>query len=158
MLGLPSSALICFSLATVLTACGASNIRPWTVPFPEARVDTVDVEAASLIERLNSHVTNTGLEVARISPEEGFLETRWFDLATRRSRKSGGDPERVVRMRFWADPVMAGRSVLISEVVYLQSLDPSLLPRDAETLAPPDHAGHILMTDILEAVLENSGG
>ena len=158
MLGLPSSALICFSLATVLTACGASNIRPWTVPFPEARVDTVDVEAASLIERLNSHVTNTGLEVTRISPEEGFLETRWFDLATRRSRKSGGDPERVVRMRFWADPVMAGRSVLISEVVYLQSLDPSLLPRDAETLAPPDHAGHILMTDILEAVLENSGG
>ena len=158
MLGLPSSALICFSLATVLTACGASNIRPWTVPFPEARVDTVDVEAASLIERLNSYVTNTGLEVTRISPEEGFLETRWFDLATRRSRKSGGDPERVVRMRFWADPVMPGRSVLISEVVYLQSLDPSLLPRDAETLAPPDHAGHILMTEILEAVLENSGG
>ncbi len=102
-------------------------------------------------------VVAEGIAVARVSPDEGYLESAWFDLGR---GDPGGEravaPNRVVRFRFWADPIDPVRSVLVSEVAVRWTVDPSLPERQREALAPPEHPGQAVLARILDSLRSGS--
>jgi hypothetical protein len=87
-----------------------------------------------------------------VVPNEGYLETRWFDL---RSRVAVADPigdfDQVVKLRFFVDPIGLHTRV-IAESVRRTAWDPSRPPRDLEAMVPPEHPGRLLMDTVLAAV------
>jgi hypothetical protein len=145
--------LVVVGAAALVIACGAAGVRPRFEPFPLAVVDTLPLEAAVLIGALTDAVRAESLAVQRMSTAEGYLETRWFDVVRRRTARAlTGHPYRLVKLRFFADPVGGGRSQLVSEVATRIAVDPSLPERQAEMMAPPDHPGRALLDSVLVAV------
>jgi hypothetical protein len=141
------------ALTLVAIGCGAVNARPYLTPLPEAPVDTVDTEAQDLIGELAALVTAEGLGIRLVSPSEGYLETEWYNVDSRQTvSPSAGDIQRVVLLRFFADPLGRGETRLVSEAVVVRALDPSLPRRENEMMVPPGHPGDTLLQRIRSAV------
>lgn len=138
-------------LAAVSAACGANNVRPLYVPFMDAVVDTISAPPDVVVDSLATVVTLRGFEIARITASEGYLETKWFDLDADRS---GGTytrhPDRVIRLRFFAELGRDSSTVLRSEAAYRPRLDPSLPERQAEAMVPIDHPGDSMLQNVLD--------
>ena len=139
--------------AAVATACGAADVRPFYAPFPEAQIDTIQTAPNSAIEQLNELLIAEGLELHVASPREGFLETEWFNATT----LAGGDgnsmdTEGLVRLRFWADAVRAGVTVVVGEATNRVSVDPSLPIREKEVAVPSDHPAQAILLRVLDAL------
>ena len=141
----------------LLMGCGANNIRPRTRPMVDAELDTVPGVPEVVLDSLRTEVSDRGFEVSRVSLVEGFLETRWFDLENRRT---GGTyarhTDRVIRLRFFADPASNERTVLHSEAVFRRTLDPSVPAGIAEEMVPLNHPGDSLLQQILDTVRTES--
>jgi hypothetical protein len=106
-----------------------------------------------VITEIAGLVTVEGLAIRWNSPIEGYLETEWYDVVARRSGSENTlDPERVVRLRFFADPVRQGETELVSEAVLRHMVDPSLPPRELEVMVPPGHSGDQILRRVLDAV------
>jgi hypothetical protein len=126
-------------------------VRPRERPLPDAEVLIVAPPAAALISVLDSVVRARGMAVAIMTANEGYLETRWYDV-------DAGTPtdepfqrlDRIVRMRFTADPLQ-GRTRLVAECVVRVMWDPGLPERELERIAPEDHPGRVLMRELLLA-------
>lgn len=147
------------AVASGLFGCGASGMRPRYAPLPRAEVDSLAVKPDSLIDDLRAAVLQEGLSIARMSAAEGYLETRWFDLTTRRT--VGGrtsHPARLVRLRFYTDLIAPGRSQLVAEAAIRRTVDPSLPERQAELMAPADHPGRALLDRVLKRVASGKKG
>ena len=90
---------------------------------------------------------------------DGYLETEWYNTVTQRTRDLDlSHPERVVRLRFWIDPVGPLGYQLTSEAVYRYVEDPSVAVRETEIMVPPGHAGEQILGRILESVRVRFGG
>lgn len=134
-------------------ACGSIGARPYLVPLPEARVDTLSAEPNAIIAALQALVVGEGLTVRVSSPAEGYLETDWYDTVTQSpGAGSGLDPRRAVRLRFFADRLGDDRTRLASEAVMRRAVDPSLPERQNEVMAPPGHPGAELLSRVLSAM------
>lgn len=139
-------------------ACAAGGVRPGYSPFPNARVDTVNAEPADVIQELASRVVAENMRLNWNSPDEGFLETQWYNLVTRESgQTSRANPDRVILIRFWADPIGPGRTQLTAEAVLKRTTDPSVLPRDQEMMVPPGHGGGRLLDRVIIGLHERFG-
>lgn len=140
-------------------ACASGGLRPSYEPFPQARVDTVNAEPAAVIQELSARINAENMRPQWTSPAEGFLETQWFNLVTQESGVTDrGNPERVVLLRFWADPIDGGKTRLTSEaVVQRGGRDLSGLPRDNEILVPTGHAGDNILRRVVSGVKERFG-
>jgi hypothetical protein len=88
----------------------------------------------------------------RVSPRDGFLETRGYDIEAK-TPKDGDtfDPARVIVIRIWADSLPGDRSLVTAEAAYRRSSDPSEVPRRTEVMAQPDHPGRQLILAVLQA-------
>ena len=134
-------------------ACGANNVRPKTPPRADAVLDTISADPALIIDSLAVLASQRGLEIARLSAAEGYLETKWFDLGSRRSGgKYSRHAERVIRIRIYADPTGDRRAVLRSEAVYRRSLDPSVPEGVLEEMVPIDHPGDSVLQALLQEI------
>lgn len=143
----------------VAAAC-ASGVRPSYEPFPQAEVDTVNATPTQAIQELASRVGAEGIQLQWSSPEEGYLETMWYNIVSRESGVTDrSNPERIIKLRFWADPVGTDRAVVTAEAVVQRTTDPSIVyERDREMLAPPGHAGGQILNRVLERLRERYGG
>jgi hypothetical protein len=140
-------------LLLAAAACKATAVRPYITPFPDAPTDTLQAEPDDVIIELAGLVTAEGFQVRRVSAEEGYLETGWYDIVSRAAAGSyGSDVERLIRLRFFVDPVNPLLTQLVSEAVMRRTLDPSLPERQAEVLVPPGHDGDQVLTRIREAL------
>ena len=171
--------------SVVVTACAsAGTVRPPFSPLYEAMVDTLLVvpvlspeleqrilgeqldalddaviERAQLIAELEQRTIDEGLDIRVANVQDGYLETRWFNVVSRRS--DDGDvahPEREILLRFWVDPVGPLGYKLTAEAVYRRVSDPSLPSREREVMVPEDHEGEAILTRILDGVREQFGG
>jgi hypothetical protein len=139
-------------------ACASGGVRPSYKPFPQALVDTVNATPAAVIQELATRVSAENMRPNWTSPEEGFLETQWFNVVTQESGvMDRGNPDRYVLIRFWADPAGEGKTQVTAEVVLKRTTDPSVLPRDQEMMAPPGSAGDRLLRRIMEGMKERFG-
>jgi hypothetical protein len=144
--------------ATFAAACAAGGIRPAYEPFPDARVDTINAAPVDVIQEAVARANGENMRGAWESAEEGFFETQWFNVVTQESGKSDvANLDRVVLLRFWADPLADGRTVLRSEAVYLRTPDTSLPQREREMSVPPGHAGDRLRTRVIDGIKERFG-
>ncbi len=153
------AAWVAYALLLGAGACTATAVRPYITPFPLAPVDTLQADAAEVIRELTGLVTAEGLQIRTVSPEEGYLETGWYDVVLRTAARSyGADSERYVRLRFFADPTGQALTQLVSEAVVRRTLDPSVPERQAEMLAPPGHQGDQMLTRMRDALRTRYGG
>lgn len=89
---------------------------------------------------------------------DGFVETDWYDVVMGEpARVDPAHPRRFVRLRFWADPVVNGRTALTGEAVHRRTADPSLPERLTEQMVPPEHPAQRILRRIFDAVREHFG-
>jgi hypothetical protein len=120
--------------------------------MPEARVGDLDVEVAEATERIARALTDAGLPVGRVSPQDGYLETPWFDAAT--GRPAGGRPLGLdmVRVRGWVTPSAHGSSEIKVEAVYRPVADPSRPARELERSVPYAHPVRVQVRTAFRAI------
>jgi hypothetical protein len=140
-------------------ACASGGLRPSYDPFPQARVDTLNAAPAAVIQELSARLNAENMRPQWTSPEEGFLESQWFDLVSQQSGVTDrGNPERVILLRFWADPIEGGKTRLTSEAVIQRGgRDPSGLPRENEMIVPRGHAGDAILGRVITGAKERFG-
>ena len=124
-------------LAAVFLSCTSIVTRPNIRPFPQAAFDTVVADPAALADSARVAVASLGMNVRAFSAAEGYLETRWFDLETKRSHSGNDHPSRMVRLRVWTDLVTPRESQVVIETVLRRTIDPSVPDREVERVAEP---------------------
>lgn len=136
----------------LLAACSPATSRPAFMPMPEARRGEVELEVPAATERLAASLTSAGYPVSRVSPRDGYIETRWFDAATGqriRGRPLGTDD---VRVRAWVTPSRRGYSEMVVEAVYRPFADPSRPPRELEQSVPYTHPVRVRIRELFDAL------
>jgi hypothetical protein len=105
-----------------------------------------------VIDTLARIVRADGLAVTLADPAEGYLESGWFDLGTKRPAGARArDLDRVVKLRFFADPT-AGHTRLAAECVRRIAWDPSEPERSLERMVPDSTPGRALLDSVLVRV------
>lgn len=141
-------------------ACAIGGVRPSFSPLRRALVDTVAADPPAVIQEIRSLVRQEGLQIQWSSPSEGYLETQWYNVVTRRAGRETGRarmaevrasaPDHIIRLRFWADPIAPGRTLVTAEAVYIPSPDPSVVERELEEMVPPAHGGYEIVKRVIE--------
>ena len=148
---LPAGALAASAWLLAAGCASFGGIRPEVRPIEGAVQLTVQPAPVPLVAALDSVVRARGLAVLAEAPQEGWLETRWFDLDARRSVAGPfRNFDRIVKLRFRVDPVQ-GKTRVIAECVLRTAWDPSVPEVDLERMAPEGHDGRALLEDILKA-------
>ncbi len=103
---------------------------------------------------LETELRSRTVPLATVAPNEGYLETAWFDAETRAAaRASAGRRPMVVKVRVFADPTGAGtRAVVFVEAVTRFAWDPSVPERELERMVPEGHPARSLLTEIMAAL------
>lgn len=128
------------------------GVRPRLEPAPFAILAEARYSADATVAVLDSAVRARGLQISASSPAEGYLETGWFDAVSRSPANGSLDTyTRVVRLRFFVDPVM-GRTRVIAECVRRIAFDPSTPERDLERMVPGNHPGRALLDTLISLV------
>jgi hypothetical protein len=121
-------------------------------------VDTVTADPADVITEVAGLVAAEGLAIRWNSPAEGYLETEWYDVVARRT---GGEnslqPQNVIKLRFFSDPVRNGETRLTSEAVTRLTVDPSMPSRESEIMVPPGHTGEQILRRVTAGVRSRFG-
>lgn len=126
-------------LILVSLACRPTTVRPSFPPVTGAAQAELDLEQKSATTVLADVLRSDSLPVTRVVPQDGYIETAWFDARTKqvwRGRKLGGN---VVQIRAWVDPTRTGFSKLTVETVYRPLADQSVAPRELDRQVPEDH-------------------
>ena len=133
-------------IAVVAQGCTAITVRPTYRPFPLATFDTVTAKPPDIVAGTAEDVARLGFAVRVVTPAEGYLETRWFDIRTRQSRSEVRAPDHTVRIRVWVDLVTPAQSQVVIETVRRRSLDPSVPEREGEVVVAAGSPGDSLTT------------
>lgn len=139
-------------------ACAPGTARPPFRPLPQAVIDTLSAPPEVVIREVQARIADEGVRVRTFEVVDGFLETDWVTIVPEENGGADLKPhERVVRFRFWADPVVGQRAKLTSEVVHRRTLDPSLPERLVEIMVPSDHDARKILERVLGAVRQQFG-
>lgn len=141
-------------------ACTPVTTRPGFMPYPQAQVSIIDAAAPRLVPEMVGWLSSQGLKVQWSSPEDGYVETAWYNLRTHNSTFGDAEPGdllNTVKIRCWADPNVPGKSQLTVEAVYRPALDPSRPERDLEVIAPQGSEGDRIATGLAEAMKKRFG-
>jgi hypothetical protein len=130
-------------------ACRPTTARPFFPPVTGAAQAELGIEQKSATEALADVLRSDSLPVTRVVPQDGYIETEWFDARTKRvwhGRRLGQD---VVQIRAWVDPTRTGFSKLTVETVYRPLADASLSPRDLDRQVPEENPVGKRVTEIV---------
>jgi hypothetical protein len=137
------------ALSLVAACPNLGGVRPLYGPVPGSIALELDAAPDAVIAAAARDVAAVGFRVAASATNEGYLETEWFDVAAHRSVTARArDLDRVVKLRFFADPT-AGKTHLAAECVLRIADDPSLPPRDLERMVPDSTPGRVLLDSII---------
>lgn len=109
----------------LMAACYPTTTRPSLTPLPEAPVAEWELFVPDAMRTLALALDTDSIPVSRTEPDDGWLETPWFDAATLRPTPRRPLGEGVVKLRAWADPARPNHSAVTVEVVYRPAADPS---------------------------------
>lgn len=124
-------------------------MRPVYGPLPGSVSLQLDAVPDAVIVAAAREVRAAGLSVARVAADEGYLETEWYDLATKRTVSArAADLDHIVKLRLFADPT-AGKTRLAAECVVRIAYDPSEPERDLERMVPDSTPAHALLDSLV---------
>jgi hypothetical protein len=152
------TSLVRVALCTIAVACRPNTTRPPFPPLPEAAGTEVRLSVPEATRRFAEALRADSLPVRKVELRDGYLETRWFDAATKRPTQGRPTGTKVVRIRAWADPARPGSSQLTVETLYRPLADPSLPERELEREVAPDHAVALKMVALLKQLVDRYGG
>ena len=138
-----------FTLIAVVLACKPATTRPFFPPVTGAAQAEIELETRNATAALADVLRSDSLPLARVEPRDGYLETEWFSVATRRPTRARRLGPGVVQVRAWVDPTRLGHSRLTVETVYRPLADPSLPARELDRQVPVDHPIGMRMTEIV---------
>ena len=141
-----------------LVACQPLTTRPAYLPVPEAAATEVRLPPREATRLLAEALQRDSIPTTRVELRDAWLETSWFDTATR--RRTGRRPvgPEVVRVHAWSDPTRPGFSKITVETVYRPVADPSLPDRELDRQVPRDHPVAVRMRSALEDLVKQYGG
>ncbi|MGE0440302.1 MAG: SPOR domain-containing protein [Gemmatimonadales bacterium] len=149
--------------ALVLAGCRATTGRPAFDAFPEAEVRELGfglVDKVLTVERLTDtlavYLQADSIPVRTVKPFDGFIESAWFDTASRTPRGRGIGQDEVL-VRAWVSPSKPGFARVEIETVYRPLVDPSLPAREEERPVPPGHPVNRQMAGILDRLAKLYG-
>jgi hypothetical protein len=131
------------------TACKPATSRPFYPPVTGAAQVEIELETRNATTALADVLRSDSLPLAKVAPRDGYLETEWFTVATRRPTGARRLGPNVVQIRAWIDPTRLGHSRLTVETVYRPLADPSLPTRELDRQVPVDHPIGKRMTEIV---------
>ncbi len=141
---------IALASAAAVAACGAGGVRPGFDPFPQAELDTVSATPDAVTSVIGELLAAERIEVRYLRLNEGYVETKWFDVNTARTVSSLSlDTDSTVRIRFWVNPASPTESEVLGEAAKRRVIDPSLPERETEQPVPTDHPGADLVRRIM---------
>jgi hypothetical protein len=147
------AALVALAAAGTVGCASFVGVRPRYGPVPGSVLVELEPPPDSVIRALAAATRARGFIVRTAAPREGYLESDWLDLATRDTARARSDRlDRVVKLRFFADPV-AGRTRLLAECVHRIMVDPSLPERELERMVPDGHPGRALLDSVLTGIV-----
>lgn len=144
--------------ALLVAACYPTTTRPSLTPLPEAAVAEWELFVPEAMRTLALALDADSIPVSRTEPDDGWLETPWFDAATLRPTTRRPLGEGVVRLRAWADPARPNHSAVTVEVVYIPAADPSREGRALERVVPPGHPIALRVAALLDGLSRRVGG
>lgn len=151
MRSLAALGLLC---ATLVPGCKPYSPRPFYPPVVGAPMGEINLPVRAATEALADVLRADSLPLRQVELSDGYLETEWFDAASKRptgARRLG--PE-VVQVRAWVDPAKPGSSRMTVETVYRPLADPSLPARDLDRQAPADHPTAKRVAEIVEQLVK----
>jgi hypothetical protein len=146
-------------LCLIVGACQPNTTRPPITPFPEAAATEIRLSPLEATRRMAEALRADSLPVRRVALRDAYIETPWFNAATRRPIR-GRRPlgPNTVRIRAWADPARPGSSQLTVETVYRPLADPSLPERELEREVARNHPVAVKVEAALRRLVERYGG
>jgi len=144
----PGSAVAVAALA--LAACARlGGVRPRFAPIEGSVSAELEAQPDEVIGAAARELEAAGLRVAVTDAPEGYLESSWYDVGSKRTVSARArDLDRVIKLRFFADPT-AGHTRLAAECVLRIAEDPSEPERDLERMVPDSSPGHVLLDSIM---------
>jgi hypothetical protein len=119
------------------------------IPVREAVFAQVDPPPALVTRAMAAELERRGIPLAAISINEGYIESRWFDVETLAAvREPFGRRLDVVRLRLFADPIGRGTKLFL-EAVYRVGWDPSVPERELERMVPEQHPVRPLLDSLV---------
>jgi len=114
----------------------------------------INLPVRAATEALADVLRTDSLPLRRVELADGYLETEWFDAASK--QPTGGrrlGPE-VVQVRAWVDPAKPGSSRMTVETIIRPLADPSLPARALDRQAPADHPTARRIAEIVEQLVK----
>ena len=145
-------AWLCVAVTLLLFGCDPGTTRPDLLPFPEATTIEVVGDRPTAIEALRVALVADSFPVARVVARDAWLETPWFDAATLRPAGATALGPGVVKLRGWAEPSRFGRSLIVVELAYRLSADPSVPTRTLERPVPASDPVHARVARLLDRI------
>lgn len=141
------------AVVTGAAACASfGGARPRFAPMPEAVVFVSPDPVRVILQAIRDSLAPRGLAIQADAPGEGYLETRWYDLAARRTVDQPFTRlDQVVRLRFFVDPT-GTRTRVVAESVRRIAWDPSRPERELEVMVPEGDPGRTLLEEVLRGV------
>ena len=138
-------------------SCDPGTTRPDVTPFPEARTIEVIGERQAALEVLHRALVADSFPIAHLVARDNWLETPWFDARTLQptgSQRLGAD---VVKLRGWAEPARQGDALLVIELVFRQTADPSVPARRLERPVPATDSIYARVGRVIKVVEDEIG-
>jgi len=132
------------------------GVRPRLEPFPSDSALSLATPAPDVIRAVVAELVSTGVPVLIVTPVEGYVESRWYDVERHAAGKAGRRLAHTVKLRFYADPV-AGRTRLVAECAWQVIVDPSRPPRELERPVPAGHPGRALLDSVVARTMRRLG-
>ena len=126
-------------LPLLVAACSPYTARPYFPPVTGAPAAELELGRTDATETLAAVLRSDTLPVSKVELKDGYLETSWFDAASKQATGARPVGPGVVRIRGWVNPTRSGFSEIIVETVYRPLADPSRPGRELEQQVPPDH-------------------
>ncbi len=145
-------------LVAVTVACYPATTRPDIVPVPGADQVELQLTVPQATRALAVALDGDSIPISRTEPDDGWLETPWFDIATLRPTSRRAVGLGVVRVRAFVDPGRPNHSVIHVETVYRPLLDPSDLERELEQQVPTGHPVAARVKVVLDSLAKEYGG
>ncbi len=158
--GVHSAFPIPFSALVLLAACTPVTTRPPFLPSPQSLVQVLGAPPPQVVPEAVGWLTSQGLRVEWSSPQDGYVETAWYNVRTHVSTSGEADPGDLlnsIKIRCWADPYIPSKSQVTVEAVYRPMLDPSRPDRDLEVVVPEGSDGHRIAVQLVEALKQKLG-
>lgn len=155
---MPLTRGVCAPILIGLIACQPGTTRPAIVPFPEAPLTEIRLPVPEATQALAQALEADSIPRLRVRLRDGYIESSWFDVASRRPTKKRPIGPGIARVRAWADPARPGDTQLRVETVYRPLADPSLPERELERQVRPDHPVAVQIRNSLQDLLKRYGG